>query len=248
MTNFSVYRTRQDSADIKQLSIKREWMDNTYDRHAYHCFPVTLTNGLGWGVSFPEDISFVWDGVFDSSPDRIKILKGEKYVFTGRGQATVSFNTGLIFLTDDDTSLLTMPVPNQFIPGASPFTTLISTSFFKGELPIAWMVTIPHLEITIPAGTPVASVMPISLSELQNKELLVIDSPPVAEFFEPMVGYSEVASEASKSGKWAHLYRDAVTATGAPMGRHEVKAIKLKTTHVEKNDENTTDNESPLAD
>lgn len=247
MTSFQVHRVRQDSAEVKQLSIKRDWMDETFDRHAYHCFPVTLTNGLGWGISFPEDISFVWDGVFDSTPDHVKILKGEKYVSTGRGQATVSFNTGLLFRTDENTSLLTMPVPNQFIPGATPFTTLISTSFYRGELPIAWMLTTPNLEITIPAGTPIASVIPISLSELQNKELLVVDSPPVAEFFEPMVGYSEVASEASKSGTWAHLYRDAVTASGTPMGKHEVKAIKLKTTHVEKNDKNTTDNEPPLA-
>ena len=247
MTNFSVHRIRQDSADIKQLSVKRDWMDSTYDRHAYHCFPVTLTNGLGWGVSFPEDISFIWDGVFDSTPDHIKILSGERYVSTGRGQATVSFNTGLLFRTDENTSLLTMPVPNQFIPGATAFTTLMSTSFYRGELPIAWMVTVPNVEITIPAGTPIASVLPISISELQKQELLVLDSPPEPEFYRPMEGYSDVAIEASKSGSWAHLYRDAVTAAGTPMGKHEAKAIKLKTTHVEKNDKDTPNLEPPVA-
>jgi hypothetical protein len=104
-------------------------MDNTYDRHAYNCFPITLTNGLGWGISFPEDISFIWDGVFDSTSEHIKILSGEKYVSTSRGQATVSFDTGLLFRTDEDTSLLTMPVPNQFIPGATAFTTLLARLF-----------------------------------------------------------------------------------------------------------------------
>lgn len=248
MTNFYVHRIRQDSANISQLPIKRDWMDSTYDRHAYHCFPVTLTNGLGWGISFPEDISFIWDGVFDSTPDHIKILSGEKYVSTGRGQATVSFNTGLLFRTDEDMSLLTMPVPNQFIPGAMAFTTLISTSFYRGELPIAWMVTSPNIEIIIPAGTPIAAVMPISIGELQKQELLVIDSPPEPEFYKPMEGYSEVAIEASKSGSWAHLYRDAVTATGTPMGKHEAKSIKLKTTHMEKNDKDTTNYEPTVAE
>ena len=235
MTSFSVHRIRQDSANIEQLSIKREWMDSTYDRHAYNCFPVTLTNGLGWGISFPEDISFIWDGVFDSTADHIKILSGEKYVSTNRGQATVSFDTGLLFRTAENVSVLTMPVPNQFIPGATAFTTLMSTSFYRGNLPVAWMVTSPNTEITIPAGTPVVAVIPISIGELQKQELLVIDSPPDSEFYRPMEGYSEVAIEASKTGIWTHLYRNAVTVNGTPLGKHEAKAIKLKTTRTENN-------------
>jgi len=236
MTSFSVHRLGQDSADIEQLSIKREWMDNTYDRHAYNCFPITLTNGLGWGISFPEDISFIWDGVIDSTPDHVKILRGDKYVSTGRGQATISFNTGLLFRTGENVSLLTMPVPNQFIPGAVAFTTLISTSFYRGDLPIAWMITAPNTEITIPAGTPVAAIIPISIGELQKQELLVIDSPPEPEFYRQTSGDLEVLVEASKTGTWAHLYRNAITADGTPIGKHEAKAIKLKTIHVEKHD------------
>lgn len=236
MTNFFVHRTTENSANISQLSVKRKWMNRTYDRHAYNCFPITLTNGLGWGISFPEDISFIWDGVFDSTSDHIKILSGEKYVSTNRGQATVSFDTGLLFRTDENVSLLTMPVPNQFIPGATAFTTLMSTSFYRGGLPIAWMVTSPNVEITIPAGTPVAAVIPISIGELQKQELLVIDSPPDPEFYREISDDLEALIEASKTGNWAHLYRNAITANGTPIGKHESKAIKLKTTHMEKHD------------
>jgi hypothetical protein len=236
MTSFFVHRTREDSANISQLSVKRKWMDRTYDKHAYNCFPITLTNGLGWGISFPEDISFIWDGVFDSTPDHIKILSGEKYVSTNRGQATVSFDTGLLFRTDENVSLLTMPVPNQFIPGATAFTTLMSTSFYRGGLPIAWMVTSPNIEITIPAGTPVAAVIPISIGELQKQELLVIDSPPDPEFYRQTRNDLEALVEASKTGTWAHLYRNAITANGTPIGKHEAKTIKLKTIHTENND------------
>jgi hypothetical protein len=236
MPKFTVNRASQNSATISQLSIKREWMDETFDRHAYHCFPITLTNGLGWGISFPEDISFIWDGVFDSTPDHVTILSGDKYVSTGRGQATISFNTGLIFQTDESVSLLAFPVPNQFIRGATSFTTLISTSFFKGELPIAWMVTEPDKVITIPAGTPIAAIMPISISNLQTFELTVIDSPMNPEFFVGMENYGEKIQEIVAKGEWSNFYRDGVNASGETLGNHETKAIRLKT-HTEGNNE-----------
>ena len=83
--NFDVYKVYPNqSANIQPLSVKREWMDETDEAHAYKCFPVSLTNQLGWGISFPEDISFIWDGISDSQPIHVKVLSGEKYVHTNR--------------------------------------------------------------------------------------------------------------------------------------------------------------------
>ena len=48
MQNFEVYKVGHFSANISPLSIKRQWMEDTFDKHAYHCFPVSLSNGLGW--------------------------------------------------------------------------------------------------------------------------------------------------------------------------------------------------------
>ena len=133
MYQIKAYKVNNNPANIEPLSVKREWMDQTYDAHAYKCFPVSLTNQLGWGISFPEDISFIWDGISDSSKDHVKVLKGNKYVYTDRSNATISFKTGLMFKTDEDITLLQMPVPNSFIYGATPFTALISTSFYKED-------------------------------------------------------------------------------------------------------------------
>lgn len=232
MPKFIAHRLTSDAATISQLSIKRDWMDETFDRHAYHCFPVTLTNGLGWGIYLPEDVTFIWDGVFDSTPDHVKILAGENYAYTGRGQATISFKTGLLFETEEDVSLLTMPVPNQFIDGATCFSTLLSTSFFKGDVPVAWMITKPNVPITIPAGTPIASVIPLSLGKLQEFELSVVDGPMPADFFKEMAGYGEKIQEIVASGNWSHFYRNATNAEGVSIGKHEVKAIRLKTENI----------------
>lgn len=239
MYSVNVYKTRENSASLEPLGIKRDWMDQTVDAHAYKCFPVSLTNGLGWGLSFPEDITFIWDGISDTSPDHVKVISGHKYVYTERANATLSFNTGLVFQTNEDVSILQMPVPNLFRDGMQPFTTLISTSFFKGELPCAIRITRPNVEITIKANTPIVSILPISLTQLNNSEMILmgLDKIP-SNFFQDGEAYSKAIGEYNKAGKWSNFYRDAINHLGQSVGKHEVKALRLKTIDRVKNEQN----------
>jgi len=225
-----VHRVGQRPATIEQLPAARDWMDETAEKHAYMCFPMTLTNRLGWGVSFPEDISFIWDGVQDTDPSHVTILQGEKYAYTGRAHGTVSFYTGLIVKTDENTSMLSMPVPNLFIRGIQGFTTLMSTSFYMSELPLAVKITEPNKEITIPANTPVASLLPISLGSLQSDYSMdVIENGLPQEYFDEIRKYGDAAEIKNGVGDWSKMYRDAVDYRGETVGKHETKSIRLKT-------------------
>jgi hypothetical protein len=233
------YRVNNNSGNIDQLPMKRDWMDFTFDRHAYQCFPMSLSNRLGWGISFPEDIVFVWDGVNDSTNGHVKIIKGQKYVHSDRGNRTISFNTGIYFESKKNVSLLTMPVPNQFVDGAQCITTIVSTSVLETDFPIAWMITRPNVEITIPAGTPIAAVLPISLKDVESYEVIVKNKMPdqwrTIEWSERMQGRSQASMARNSVGDWTHFYRDAVDHTGAPAGEHEAKKIVLKVTHEQDN-------------
>lgn len=230
MKKIEVKVTRPDAGKIEQLSATRPWMDESADKHAYMCFPLTVTNRLGWGISFPEDIVFIWDGIDDTTPDHVKIIKGEKYANSKRCNATVSFETGLAIRTDAETTMLTMPVPNQFISGTQCFTTLISTSFYMPELPIAWKITEANKEITIPAGTPVAAILPLSLTTLENDYEMQIDTNPVDHtYWEEVSKYGEAAQAKNEYGDWSKMYRDAVDYRGEKVGAHETKSIRLKT-------------------
>ena len=229
MPNIEVY-TNGKHAKIDQLPLQRDWMDLTFDRHAYQCFPVSLSNRLGWGISYPEDITFIWDGINDSTPDHVKVISGERFTHPGRGNRTISFNTDLTFHIEDADawSLLTMPVPNQFTRGAQCMTTIISPTALEGELPIAWMITEPNIEITIPAGTPIASVVPISLKDIQNYPVTVKRGNPPYQDFDwnlKMKKRGAKSQELNQAGKWTHFYRDAVDHDGNPLGAHESKKI-----------------------
>jgi hypothetical protein len=231
MPTVNVHRSNDNYADIDQLPLKRDWMDATFEKHAYHCFPVSLANRLGWGISFPVDISFIWDGINDSSPDHIKIISGERYVHPNRGNRTISFNTGLTMSSKNNITLLTSPVPNQFIEGAQCLTTLISTSALPYDFPIAWMVTTPNIEITIPANTPVAAVLPISIKDVEKYEMSIANEPfnNTAEFLDWSQKRGEAIDKKISSGEWTNFYRDAVDHLGNPYGEHESKKITLKT-------------------
>jgi hypothetical protein len=215
--------------DFKPLALKRDWMDETFDRHAYHCYPVSIGNMLGWTISFPEDIEFIWDGISDSTPNHVTVHQGSRYVFTGRSNATISFNTGVTLQTSKNMSWLMMPVPNQFIEGVQCFTTVVSTSVLKNELPCAWKITTPNKRILIPANTPIAAFIPISLSDIQSHEINVYDPSDLgSEHFKFLEEYGKASLERSSTGDWTNFYRDAVDHLGNKLGEHELKNIRLK--------------------
>lgn len=232
MYKIDVYKTSEDAARIEQLPVKRDWMELTNERHAYSCFPVTLTNSLGFGLSFPEDITFIWDGQLDSRPDHVKVLTGNKYVYTERANGTISFKTGLIFKTEENVSMLGMPVPNLFIDGAQAFTTVISTSWFKAEFPVAWRITKPGVAITIPANTPVISLLPISISNINNSEVSMHNQKDMPKgkydhLYNDTDHIKEVSKYAEKK-EWTNFYRNGVDYLGNKIGEHEAKSIRLR--------------------
>jgi hypothetical protein len=223
-----VYRERNFNSNFYPLSVKRDWMDDTFDKHAYRCLPVSIANTLGWTFSYPSDISFIWDGDPSSEDGHVKILSGEEYVFTNRANATISFNSGLTFQTEENVSLLMMPVPNQFIEGVQGFTTIISTSVLKPPIPYAWKITKANEVITIPANTPIVSIIPIGLTNIQDTEVhLHIENFP-HEHYAKLSDYGRVSGEISRERSWTNFYRDAVDHEGNKQGNHELKSLKLK--------------------
>jgi hypothetical protein len=234
----TAYKNEMARSKIEQTKVKREWMDETIDAHAYKCFPVSLANTIGWSISFLDDIEFVWDGISDTTPDHVKIISDPGNVCTTqRANATVSFYSGIFFETGPDISMLQIVPPNFFVDGATPFTTIISTSVLKEAIPIAWKITRPDTVIRIPAGMPVATFIPISLSKYQEVELdikkKVFEDIDLAARDERLKVWEEI----SKKGGFTNFYRDAVDYLGNSLGRHEVKSLKLKINDLTSNKE-----------
>lgn len=213
---------------IEQTKIQRDWMDATDNKHAYKCFPVSQANTIGWSISFLHDIEFIWDGISDTLGSHVKILKDDGNVsYTTRANATISFESGLYFKTEQDMSILSISPPNYFIDGASAFTSIISTSFFPDSYPIAWRITKPNTPILIPAGMPVATLIPISVGSLCDIELNIQNKAFIQEPENEVLEKDEVWKKIYEEGKFTNFYRDAVKYSGESIGSHEKKSIKM---------------------
>jgi hypothetical protein len=227
MSIITAYKKTPMALNLEPMSIKRDWMDETPQGHAYRCHPVTSANVIGWSISSPVDIKFIWNGINDTSNATVTILEGQNYVYTGRGQSSVSFNTGFILRTNQDVSVLTITPQNYFNPDIEVMSSLISTSFLNTDFPLAIKCMTANKEITIKAGTPIATIIPISLTSLKDESIEIVDFVHTQEYYDALTAYGAAAQEINKVGEWTDWYRNAVNEKGESVGSHEVKNLKL---------------------
>lgn len=236
MFNISVEKTHGALFDIQPMSIKRDWMDVTSEGHAYRCFPVTQSNVIGWSLSCSKDIEFIWDGVNDQTPDHVQVFSPTG-AYSGRGQSSVSLHTGLIFRTDKDVSIFTINPVNYFSDEFETMSSLMSTSFYDNPLPLAIKAKVANKRVVIKAGTPVATIIPISLSNLNGTNIEIVNyQDNDGKRLDANLSYGNAAQEVNKVGKWTDWYRDAVNEKEESKGSHEVKTLRLGVTDKTKGD------------
>lgn len=227
MYNITVEKTPGCLFEISPMSIKRDWMDETSENHAYRCFPVTQANVVGYSLSCIEDIEFEWDGINDQTPDHVKIFNPER-AYSGRGQSSISMDTGLIFRTDEDVSIIAINPVNYFSDEFETMSYAISTSFYDNPFPLALKARAANKKITIKAGTPVATIIPISLTQLNNTVIKMVDyKDEDRKRVEANISYGEAAQALNSAGEWTDWYRNAVNEKQESLGSHEVKTLKL---------------------
>lgn len=224
MYNVDVYKVNptKKGAKIKQLTGSREWMH----QNTHNCFPLMSGNIFGYGIYFDEDISFRWDG--DRSTPAVGLI-GKEHIWEGRGDGTVSFSTGLVFKTNENTSILTMSVPNQEMPGITVMSTILSTSFFYSDLPVVWKINDSMIgkEIFIPAGTNIACILPISIAQFQDSIITIHDEVLEQRSVHSDEEYIKTIKQINNSGKKSNFYKNGTDQYGNIVGKHEVDRLRM---------------------
>lgn len=227
MFNITVEKMPGCIFNIEPMSIKRDWMDLTSENHAYRCFPVTQSNVIGWYLSCSEDIIFTWDGINDQTDQHVKIVSPSGS-YSGRGQSSISLNTSLVFRTDPDVSIWTIHPVNYFNDDFETMSSVISTSFYDNPLPLALKAKKANVETIIKAGTPIATIIPISLTHLNNTSIEIIEyKDENRSRTNANIAYGEAAQVLNSSGNWTDWYRNAINEKNESVGSHEVKTLKL---------------------
>lgn len=166
MTLITLTKTHQNPPTIRQSRLKRDWMDETYKKHAYQCMPLSHANVYGWEVVLPQDVVVLWDGG-NTVP---KVIEGE--VYQGRNLVIpsiigiMSFSIGWIFSTESPYSLWISGSPNYFMDGAVPLSASIPSYWWPDEFNMNWKITKIGEPVTFPKN------MPIMYFTIYQNELL----------------------------------------------------------------------------
>ena len=154
MTKLKLIKTTQNPPVIKQSRLKRDWMDDTYNKHAYRCLPLSVANVNGWEMQLQQDVVVEWEGG-NNVP---KVLEGE--IFEGRPIVIpsiigiISFTTGWVIGTEKGYDTMIGGSPNYFIDGAAPLTASIPSSWWPDEFNMNWKITKIGEPVIFPKGMP----------------------------------------------------------------------------------------------
>ena len=188
---------------IQQSRLKRDWMDETYKKHAYQCMPMTVANVMGWEFQIEEDLVVVWDGG-NSVP---KIISGGT-TKSGRMQANasivgmVSINLGWVPKTEEGISTWITGSPNYFLDGASPLTATIPSWWWPDEVQMNWKITKVGEPVTFPAGSPYCFLTIYEESTMLDTQVEVQNFWSDSELAESRMKYGAMKSKNQRENPW----------------------------------------------
>lgn len=221
MTKLTLTRTHQNTTKIVQSRVKRDWMDATYNKHAYQCMPMTLANVYGWEVQMEEDLVVIWDGL--NSPPRI--LQGE-FTSNGRKQAVssiigmISINIGWTVNTEENYSTWFTGSPNYIMDGATCLTAALPTSWWPDESQMNWKITKINEPVTFKSGDPICFFNIYDNRAMENVEIQTKNVWDDKDLLQSRMKYSDLKSKNNreKPWEWTKGIKTGVDADGKQIG------------------------------
>jgi hypothetical protein len=229
MTLITFSRTLTTPVEIRQSRLKRQWMDDTINKHAYQCLPVTSANINGWEMVLPEDVVAVWDGT--GAP--AKILSGGNYNGWQFAHSNIagmlSFFTGWAINTEEGYSLWTTGSPNFYIDGVHPMTASIPSSWWPDEVATNWIFTEKNKPVLFPKGMPFLFFTIYQDNLLSSVEFEVVNRWDDKKKLESRKKYNDLKIKTTQEKPWTWIkgIRTGIDADGIKIGPKYTGPIKL---------------------
>jgi hypothetical protein len=221
MTKLFLKKTHQNPPLVQQSRIKRDWMDETYNKHAYQCLPMTVANVYGWEIVMEEDLVVQWDG--GNTPP--SILSGE-VTSSGRVQAIssiigmISINMGWVMNTEEGYNTWFSGSPNYFVDGAVALTATIPSYWWPDESQMNWKITKIGEPVTFKAGTPFCFFNIYDNSVLENVEIIESTLWDDSKLIASRMKYGELKAKnnVEKPWTWTKGIKTGLDADGNKIG------------------------------
>ena len=148
----------------------RAWMEETVERYANRCLPLLIANQSGWLLLNPSTVFLTWDGgagvdavtvEYDGPPPRTRAT-------SHFGHGIVTFNLPYLFRTSPGWNLWVKGPSNCPIDGLYALEGVVETDWATATFTMNWQLTRPGLRAVLPAGEPLAMVLPQRRGEVEG--------------------------------------------------------------------------------
>ncbi len=189
MPNFQIFRVKDLCLEMIPGRFKREWMEQTNDRFAYRCLPMTVANASGWELLSPCDFEAEWLGTDERASISVRALDGyphlDELVSSHFGSGILTVRPGYVFVTEPGWGVVVRGAPNFAKDGIAPLEGLVETDWLPFSFTMNWRFTRPG-RVTFNKGEPLAFVVPVQhrlLDEMQPTIRDIRDDPELYRRF-----------------------------------------------------------------
>ncbi|MBV6657486.1 MAG: hypothetical protein KI785_06925 [Devosiaceae bacterium] len=145
------YQIHHGAAEIRPAQAQRSWMDETPNRFAYRCLPLSIANATGWELLLPFGFRAFWNGGAQIEDIRLEAHDPKDAEVLGRmagshfGSGVITFHTGFIMRTSPGWGLWARGAPNDPRDGIAALDGLIETDWLPFPFTMNWKFTRPGM-------------------------------------------------------------------------------------------------------
>jgi hypothetical protein len=215
--------------DIRPAPVERPWMDDTDNRYAYRCLPLTIANAHGWEILCAAGFSAIWTGGRGIDAVTVTPDVGAPAVSLSHfGHGVLTFHVPCLFQTEPGFDLMATGPINRPKDSIAPLSGLIETDWSPYSFTMNWRFTRPWSAIRFQKGEPFCHIMLVRRGEIEavEPELRVLSENPELkrQHDEWMAKRNSFNADLKKPGseaqaeKWQKLYHRGVQLDGVTPG------------------------------
>jgi hypothetical protein len=214
---------------IRAASQKRQWMEETGERYAYRCLPLSIANAHGWELLSPCAFEAKWDGGHEMSSVRIEMDEGyaeHLKPISLFGYGTMTFHIEAIFRTPPGWNLWVSGSPNLQKDGIQPLGGIIETDWSPYTFTMNWRFTRADHWVRFEENEPIAFVFPVErgrverfrprIERLEEQEELKTQFEKWSKSRIAFQKWVQEVNPPKPADKWQKLYYRGLDADGNP--------------------------------
>lgn len=225
---------------IRPAPVDRPWMDETGERFAYRCLPLTIANTHGWELLTLAAFSATWNGQNGKDAIRIRSSRASPSppAVSHFGHGILTFHVPCVFQTNAGVNLFVTGPLNRPKDAIAALTGVVETDWSSYSFTMNWKFTRPFQRIYFDENEPFCHLFPVGRSPLHEIDPEIVHLAENAtlekehrEWAESRNSFNAGLAEPNSTAateKWQKSYFRGVHASGAPGPADHVKKLRLK--------------------